>query len=416
MALIEKQTIIDELLNKGVDPEQIKDLHFKLRMGHISYSSFVLPNNQLAVPDEELFTEYSKIANNNYQKIGEQALKNDELLVFWLNGGAATRYFSQSNINDEEKAMFQTQLKYLTPEIINSPKGITEVMEGKSYLEIKILNLLKLTKELNLAKHPPVLLMNSFITDQPTKQHLAKLFQKYKELVPSRFHFVVQQPRIPRFTKVQNLADSDLFIDQKGHLSFAPAGHGDFLYLTRDYLKTEQLQQVKYMFFSNIDNFGSGLDTAILGFHIAGKQGRTVEVALKNKGDKGGAPCLVNGHMQIVEQMKFPQEFDQDQLKYFNTNNFWFTIADLVNYEEELPLIIAQKNIAGSEVLQLEHFACDVNLPSNFLIVPREKRFWPTKRYIDLLKYLYPNKNNQQELNISLQFNSLIKETTNPHI
>jgi len=54
-----------------------------------------------------------------------------------------------------------------------------------------------------------------------------------------------------------------------------------------------------------------------------------------------------------------------------------------------LPLILADKTIleTGEEVYQLEHFACDINLISAFIEVPRADRFWPTKRYIDSLIY-----------------------------
>ena len=85
--------------------------------------------------------------------------------------------------------------------------------------------------------------------------------------------------------------------------------------------------------------------------------------------------------------MKFPEDFDQDSIPTFNTNSFWLTIEDILNYKEELPLIMADKTVQDTDVIQLEHFACDINLDSAFLEVPRDKRFWPTKRYVDLLIY-----------------------------
>lgn len=406
---LNKKEIIAELVQHGIDPEQIKDLHLKLQLGQISYDSFIIEANRLKAPADNNFYFYEKQNQEKLRKIAIDSLQKDELLIFWLNGGAATRYFDDSKIKPEEKKRFASDLKKITPDIKKLPKGVTPVINDLTYLELKIKNILKITADLKLAKHPQILLMNSFITDQPTKNHLAKLYKKYPQLIPSRFHFVVQQPKIPRFKKVDDLKTTDLFIDQKGHLSFAPSGHGDFLYLTREYFKEEKIKNCKYMFFSNIDNFGSFLDLEIFGLHIKLGQGRTVEVAKKNKGDKGGAPCLVDGQMQIVEQMKFPSEFNQEQLKYFNTNNFWFTLSALINYEEDLPLILAEKKILGEEVIQIEHFACDVNLPSTYLVVPRELRFWPTKRYLDLLVYQYPNNQDKQEKKYHELFKSLLK-------
>lgn len=406
---LNKKEIIAQLTRHGIDQKQIKDLHLKLQLGQISYDSFIIEADRLKAPLANNFYFYQKQNQEELRKLAIDSLKRDELLIFWLNGGAATRYFDDSKILPPEKKRFTKELQKITPALKNLPKGITPVINDLTYLELKIKNLLKITVDLKLPKHPPVLLMNSFLTDEPTKKYLNQLYKKYSQLIPSRFHFIVQQPKIPRFKKIDNLKNTDLFIDQKGLLSFAPSGHGDFLYLTREYFKEEKISNVKYMFFNNIDNFGSFLDLNIFGFHIKQGLGRTVEVALKNKGDKGGAPCLVDNQMQIVEQMKFPPKFDQNQLKYFNTNNFWFTMADLLSYEENLPLVLAEKKILGEEVIQIEHFACDVNLPSRYLVVPRELRFWPAKRYLDLLIYQYPNNQNKQEKKYHQLLKSLLK-------
>ncbi|EKD78653.1 MAG: hypothetical protein ACD_41C00303G0001, partial [uncultured bacterium] len=51
------------------------------------------------------------------------------------------------------------------------------------------------------------------------------------------------------------------------------------------------------------------------------------------------------------------------------------------------PWILAEKTIADGNVIQLERFACDVNVPSQYVVVDRQQRFWPIKRYDDLLNY-----------------------------
>ena len=402
---VDNSEIKKQLTMRGIDPKKVDALHIQLKKGEISPDSFIINKDRLKPLKKSDYDKYKNLDQKKLKIIGQQSIKNDELVTFWLNGGAATRYFDESKITPEEKNKYKTNLEKLTPEIIKSPKGITPVLNDISFLEIKIKNLLKLTKELNLEKHPHVILMNSFITDEDTREHLDKLYKKYPELHPSRFHFVVQKPIIPRFSKVQNLEDIDIFMDESGKLSFAPCGHGDFLYLVQDYLKKENIPNAKYMFFSNIDNFGTFIDPIILGYHINSGKGRTVELAAKLPGDKGGAPCFVDDKLIIVEEMKFPKDFDQDQIKVFNTNNFWFTLFDLENYNQELPLIIAEKVIPEGDVYQLEHFACDVNLPSAYLEVPRQTRFLPTKRYIDLLTYLNPESEQYPEFKKLLQNN-----------
>ena len=88
-----------------------------------------------------------------------------------------------------------------------------------------------------------------------------------------------------------------------------------------------------------------------------------------------------------AEIMKFPENFSLDQLPWLNTNTFWFTLTDLVQYNKDLPWILAEKAIPECDVIQLERFACDVNLPSQYVLVERAQRFWPIKRYADLLEY-----------------------------
>ena len=64
--------------------------------------------------------------------------------------------------------------------------------------------------------------MNSFVTDTQTREHFAILFEHYPDLDPSRFHFVIQQARIPRFTKAADVNEIDLFVDSTDQLSWAP--------------------------------------------------------------------------------------------------------------------------------------------------------------------------------------------------
>ncbi|MFA6475305.1 MAG: UTP--glucose-1-phosphate uridylyltransferase [Patescibacteria group bacterium] len=356
MLHIDQAEIKQQLLTKGVDPAHIKALHIKLQSGELDQTSFVLSPTQLLVPEPKNIVQYDAGSSN----IGITALKHDELLLFWLNGGAATRYGS------------------------NLAKGVSPVIDDISYLELKILDLLRVTKTHHLASHPPVVIMNSFVTDQPTREHLDMLYKKYSALDPTRIHFVVQQEHIPRFTNTAVREDIDVFVDQQGKLSWAPCGHGDFVYLLRDYLAHEQIPNVKYLFFSNIDNIAATLDVVLLGQHIKSQLGRTVEIVDKSAADQGGVPCLVDGKMTIVEQMKFPPDFDYAALPWLNTNTFWFTLSDLLKFDNDLPWVLAEKTITEGNVIQLERFACDVDLPSQYVLVNRLQRFWPIKRLADL--------------------------------
>lgn len=388
MQYIDNQELRQQLEAFNIDPEQIKDIHLRIKSGEISPSSFIIPKELLRAPKDEDYGHYQDLDLDKYRKIGEAAIQRGELAVLWLNGGAATRYFDLTKVKPEERDKYNDELDALSPELTSLPKGVTPTINDLSYLELKIKNLIKVSKELKVENPINVILMNSFVTDQKTEEHLKELYKKYEgEISPEQFSKVVQRPLFPRFTKPSKIDEIDVFVDKTGSLSFAPSGHGDFLHLMQEFFKKQKWPGVKYLFFANIDNFGTTIRPEILGYHIEQGKGRTVELAAKLKGDKGGAPCFVNDSLEIVEQMKFPEDFDQDSIPTFNTNSFWLTIEDILNYKEELPLIMADKTVQDTDVIQLEHFACDINLDSAFLEVPRDKRFWPTKRYVDLLIY-----------------------------
>ena len=244
MLHIHQADIQEQLRAKGVDPEHIKALHVKLQSGELDRTSFVIPANRLAVPKPADVTTYSTQA----QSLGIEALRADQLLIFWLNGGAATRYGME--------------------QFGDMPKGLTPVINDISYIELKIRGLLAMTKQYQLDTHPPVILMNSFVTDKQTRAHLQQLFKKFPDLDPSRFHYVIQQARVPRFTKAEDVTEIDVFVDQQSQLSWAPCGHGDFVYLLREYLADTFIPNVRYMLFANIDNVAVTIDPALLGLHI----------------------------------------------------------------------------------------------------------------------------------------------------
>lgn len=390
MSRLEQKDIQDQLHALGIHPDHIRALHVQLKKGALDRSTFVIPKERLRAPTTKDLIWPDQLNRAQLEEIGNTILKNDQLLVFWLSGGAATRYFDQSKITPDESARYGKTLQKMMEKFTNLPKGVSPVIADKSYLELKVLNLLLITKRLQLPVHPHVIIMTSFITDEHIRTHVETLFTKYADLDPSRFHFIVQQPRIPRFTKVDELKNIDVFVNSQQQLSFAPCGHGDFVELLQEYLRTIHLPNLQYMFFANVDNIAATIEPWLLGLHAQNNVGRMVELVEKDKDDQGGAPCFVDGELVILEQMKFPNDFDQNQIRWFNTNNFWFSLQELLSFHQELPFVLAEKTIAEGEVIQLERFACDVHLPSQYVVLPRLQRFWPVKRYVDLLIYQDP--------------------------
>ncbi|MFC1483266.1 UTP--glucose-1-phosphate uridylyltransferase [Candidatus Margulisiibacteriota bacterium] len=297
---------------------------------------------------------------------GEKAIQNGEVGLCILNGGMATRFGGVV-------------------------KGVVEVTPGLSFIGWKIKLIQEFEKKFNATI--PLFIMCSFQTIEKTKEHLEEFnyFDKDKNTI-----FIFEQHKIPRL-----LPDSlEIAKYKNGESAYTAPGHGDFIAS----FKEEMLKKFtkiggKYIHISNVDNLGANIDPAVIGTHVQNKADMTTEVAAKNPGDKGGAPAKINGEMQVVEQFQFPDSFDQDTIKVFNTNSFIIN-TDYLENDFNLPVFeVHKKDKEIGEVIQFEsllgHATIRETLTSLtevekkkikycFLEVPRDDRFWPVKTRNDL--------------------------------
>ena len=280
---------------------------------------------------------------------GRQALDKRELGLIILSGGMATRFGW------------------------DKPKGVFPVYLDRSFLGWK----LTWAREL-CGKNVPIFIMTSFHTHDKVFQHLEE--NAYFGMDPGAVH-LFQQYRFPRLTPDGTRFESPTEAD-------AAPGHGDFVHAMRaGGLLTRFLADGgKTLLFSNVDNLGASPDLAIVGSHLQAGVKMTAEVAGKAAGDKGGAPALVNGKLQLVEGFAFPPAFDQDAIPVFNTATYCFD-AQALDAEFDLPWYLVEKKVDGRPVIQFEHLAGDLSifLESAFLEVDRDDRFIPVKSQADLL-------------------------------
>jgi UTP--glucose-1-phosphate uridylyltransferase len=252
---------------------------------------------------------------------GGEAMEAGQVGAVILSGGMATRF-------NYEK-----------------PKGLYPILDGKSFLELKVEWLTRAVPRL------PIFIMTSFHTDAMVRAHLEE--KDYFGASPQQVHCFLQD-KLPRLTP-----QGERFSPADPSETYAAPGHGDFpMALRRSGLLARFLKEGgRYLSFSNVDNLGASLEPAIIGWHIRSAKEMTVEVAAKAKGDKGGAPARVEGRVQLVEGFAFPKDFDQDSIPVFNTASYVFTAA------------------------ALEHLAGDLSrtLSVSLLEVEREERFIPVK-------------------------------------
>lgn len=288
--------------------------------------------------------------------IGAEALARGEVGVVVLAGGMATRFGGGA-------------------------KGTVPVVGEKSFIELKVEDAVRAARR--HGSEIPVYLMVSFATEEAIEAHARdRAFFGSKEENLKLFR---QTRRLPRLTET-----GDIHRDGEGKPSFYATGHGEFreAFVESGMLADFRSRGGKTLFFSNVDNVLATVDEAVIGHHIDSGREMTVECAPKAPGDKGGAPALVEGKLQLVEGFRFPESFDQDRVRVFNTNNLLFD-AEALERPSELGWYTVTKKVDGKTVVQFEQIVGEMSarLDADFLQVSREgvrSRFAPIKLPSDL--------------------------------
>lgn len=244
----------------------------------------------------------------------------------------------------------------------------------------------------------PLLFMNSFATQDDTRQALAA----WPTLLDGDLPVDFLQHQVPKVDR-RTLAPAT---HARPETTWCPPGHGD-LYtalVTRGVLDQLRAAGRRYLFVSNSDNLGAVLDRRILGWFVTHSVPFLMEVADRTEADrKGGHLALQGGQLILREVAQCPAADlgtfqDHTRHRYFNTNNLWIdldALAARIGPEQPLvlPLIRNQKTVdprdpTSTPVYQLESAmgaAIAVFPGAKAIRVPRT-RLVPVKTTADLLR------------------------------
>jgi UTP--glucose-1-phosphate uridylyltransferase len=335
----------------GFDADEFERLRAQVAEGSLSPATNVV-RGRVEPPAEDDLTplpDQGTRAWDDLRAAGIEALQRGEVAQVILNGGMATRFGGVV-------------------------KGIVEVFDGKSFLDLKLGETQRLADALDA--DVPTAVMTSFATDQTTRAFLAARAGP-QPLVFSQFVSLRLEP------------DGRLFRAADGAPSLYGPGHGDVLMAIRTSGALADLARrgVRHVQISNVDNLGARIDPVVLGAHLLRGRPFTSESAPKD-GDMGGAPARVDGRPMLLETYRFPQEFDQSDIPVFNTNTGWLTL-DALERSYELTWLYVEKRVEGRRAIQLERLYHEVSafLPTTYLVVPRtgpRGRFVPIKTPEDL--------------------------------
>ncbi|XP_065816650.1 UTP--glucose-1-phosphate uridylyltransferase isoform X2 [Labrus bergylta] len=322
-------------------------------------------------PPEDLIQPYERIRSKGLPDNISASL--NKLAVVKLNGGLGTSMGCKG------------------------PKSLISVRNENTFLDLTVQQIEHLNKTFNA--DVPLVLMNSFNTDDDTK----KILQKYKHHRVNIHTF--NQSRYPRINKESLLpVAKNTGLSGENSEAWYPPGHGDIYTSFHNCGLLDKLiaEGKEYIFVSNIDNLGATVDLFILHHLMSQPADRRcefiMEVTDKTRADvKGGTLIQYEDHLRLLEIAQVPKahvdEFKSvTKFKIFNTNNLWISLPAIKQLQEknamDLEIIVNPKTLDGGlNVIQLEtavgaaiksfNNAMGVNVPRS--------RFLPVKTSSDLL-------------------------------
>uniref|UniRef100_A0A8C5M589 UTP--glucose-1-phosphate uridylyltransferase n=1 Tax=Leptobrachium leishanense TaxID=445787 RepID=A0A8C5M589_9ANUR len=257
------------------------------------------------------------------------------------------------------------------------PKSLIGVRNENTFLDLTV----KQIEHLNITYNTqvPLVLMNSFNTDEDTK----KILQKYSHCRVKIYTF--NQSRYPRINKESLLlVAKDLSYSVENAESWYPPGHGDIYasFHNSGLLDTLLEDGKEYIFVSNIDNLGATVDLYILNHLTNPPNGKRCEFVMEVT-DKTRAD-VPKPH---VDEFKSVSKF-----KIFNTNNLWISLSAIKRLQEahaiDMEIIVNPKTLDGGlNVIQLETAvgAAIKSFENSLGINVPRSRFLPVKTTSDLL-------------------------------
>ncbi|ELW63322.1 UTP--glucose-1-phosphate uridylyltransferase [Tupaia chinensis] len=330
------------------------------------------PKSLIGVRNENTFLDLTvqQIEIQPYENIKPKGLK---LVVVKLNGGLGTSMGCKG------------------------PKSLIGVRNENTFLDLTVQQIEHLNKTYNT--DVPLVLMNSFNTDEDTK----KILQKYNHCRVKIYTF--NQSRYPRINKESLLpVAKDVSYSGENTEAWYPPGHGDIYasFYNSGLLDTFIGEGKEYIFVSNIDNLGATVDLYILNHLMNPPNGKrcefVMEVTNKTRADvKGGTLTQYEGKLRLVEIAQVPKahvdEFKSvSKFKIFNTNNLWISLAAVKRLQEQnaidMEIIVNPKTLDGGlNVIQLETAvgAAIKSFENSLGINVPRSRFLPVKTTSDLL-------------------------------
>jgi len=282
---------------------------------------------------------------------------------------------------------------------LDKAKTLLKVRDGYNFLDLIVRQVLAARERYEARL--PLLLMNSFRTQDDTLAHLARYPELPVEGLPLSF-LQNQEPKL----RADDLTPVEWAEDPT--LEWCPPGHGDLYPALEGSGVLDQLIEAgfRYACVSNGDNLGAAPNATIAGWFAKSGAPYAAELCRRTVNDKKGGHLAIrkaDGQLILRDTAQTaPEEMDyftdEHRHPFFHTNNLWF---DLVRLKEALvargsvlglPLIRNEKTVDPAKkdstpVIQVESAmgaAVEVFEGATAICVGRD-RFLPVKTTNELL-------------------------------
>ena len=280
---------------------------------------------------------------------------------------------------------------------LDGPKSLLAVRDGRSFLDLIVAQVLTARRRFDVDL--PLLLMNSFSTNDATRQALTRYPELPVRGLPSSF----VQSKEPKL-RADDLTPVDWPDDPS--LEWCPPGHGDIYTTLADTGLLDALIDAGcwYAFVSNADNLGANPNAGLATWFAASGAPYAAELCRRTVNDKKGghlAIRLADERLILRDTAQTaPDEMtyftDEHRHPFFHTNNLWWDLRavrqQLANGTFDLPLIRNTKTVdptnkTSTPVVQIETAmgaAIEAFAGAQAIEVSRD-RFVPVKKTNELL-------------------------------
>jgi len=372
------------LLELGFHAAQHQQIKNELKTGKIGLSKNRLPANTSIddVLSEEL-AEQTAITTEEYHEIGLQALKNKELAIVTLAGGAGSRWTKGAGVVKSLHPFAKFDGKHrnfielhLAKTAATNVKFNTELQHvfTSSYLTHKAVSgfIVNNNKNSNAVVSEGKVIGLRLI---PMERDLRFMWEEVSQkMLDEQAQKVQQSVRSALINWARTNGEGEDYRDNLSAQCIHPVGHwyeipNLFLNGTLQQLIHEN-PNLKHIMIHNIDTLGANADPAILGYHISQGAGMSIEVISRKLDDRGGGLAKINGHLRLVEGLALPDEKQEFKLSYYNSNTFWINIDYLLKV-----FGLNRTDLLNKTLVEQQVYKMAARMPS-YVIIKDVKKRW----------------------------------------